>query len=239
MTKKSPDVATGAHISFIAHITGEELRKRLTDTEIANGFANRFLFCSARSTKELPEGGCLPGNDLARLEKRVGEALVRARRIGTLERTLEAQVAWAEIYHDIKETKLGGLMGSVTARADAYNVRLQAAYALLDGSDVIDVEHVEAAWAMWRYCEDSAAHVFGSSTGSPISDKILDALREAGGRLNRKTINHGVLSGNYRAWQIDEAIALLIDLRVAHLEKGDSTDRGGRPPEYVVLDVFE
>lgn len=238
LTKKSPDVATGAHISIIAHITGEELRKRLTDTEIMNGFANRFLYCAARASKELPEGGALPGNDLARLEQKVRAALLRGRKISELHRTAEGKARWAEVYHEIKTTKMAGLMASVTARADAYNVRLQAAYALLDGSDVIDVEHVEAAWAMWRYCEDSAAHVFGSSTGSPLSDKILDALlEEGGGRLNRKAINHGVLSGNYKSWEIDEAIALLIDQRVAHMEKGDSTDRGGRPPEYVVLDI--
>jgi len=44
LTKVSPLKATGAHISIIAHITEAEARARLSRTEMANGFANRFLF---------------------------------------------------------------------------------------------------------------------------------------------------------------------------------------------------
>jgi hypothetical protein len=44
MTRKDPLTATNAHISVIGHITLDELRARLTRTEMANGFANRFLF---------------------------------------------------------------------------------------------------------------------------------------------------------------------------------------------------
>jgi hypothetical protein len=45
MVKNSPLKATGAHISIIGHITKDELRARLTRTDMANGLANRFLFC--------------------------------------------------------------------------------------------------------------------------------------------------------------------------------------------------
>jgi hypothetical protein len=43
MTKSSPLKATDAHISIIGHITQDESRARLTRTDMANGFANRFL----------------------------------------------------------------------------------------------------------------------------------------------------------------------------------------------------
>ena len=56
-TKQNPMVATGAHVSVLAHVTREELLRRLDDTEIANGFANRFLFALVRRSKKLPEGG--------------------------------------------------------------------------------------------------------------------------------------------------------------------------------------
>ena len=39
---KSPAKATDAHISVIGHITTDELRRSLTRTEAANGFANRL-----------------------------------------------------------------------------------------------------------------------------------------------------------------------------------------------------
>ncbi|MBA2626039.1 MAG: hypothetical protein H0U89_10595, partial [Acidimicrobiia bacterium] len=47
-TRKEKLVATGAHVSVMAHITVEELRRRLPDTEIANGYANRFLFACVK-----------------------------------------------------------------------------------------------------------------------------------------------------------------------------------------------
>jgi hypothetical protein len=57
--KVSPDKATGSHISIIAHITEPELRRKLTRTEMANGYANRFLFAKVRRSKKLPHGGNL------------------------------------------------------------------------------------------------------------------------------------------------------------------------------------
>src|SRR5262249_7847753 len=54
MTKNSPLKATGAHVSIVGHITKDELRSRLTRTDIANGFANRFLFCLVKRSKLLP-----------------------------------------------------------------------------------------------------------------------------------------------------------------------------------------
>ena len=59
LTKNSPARATGAHISILAHITREELRRYLQATEAANGFANRFLWLCVRRSKVLPEGGRL------------------------------------------------------------------------------------------------------------------------------------------------------------------------------------
>jgi hypothetical protein len=43
LTKNSPLCATGAHISVVGHVTQDEVRARLTQTDRANGFANRFL----------------------------------------------------------------------------------------------------------------------------------------------------------------------------------------------------
>jgi hypothetical protein len=57
ITKNSPLKATGPHISIIGHITEDELRSRITRTEMANGFANRFLFVCVRRSKQLPHGG--------------------------------------------------------------------------------------------------------------------------------------------------------------------------------------
>ena len=53
-------------------------------------------------------------------------------------------------------------------------------YALMDLSNVIKVEHLQAALAVWDYCERSARFIFGDSLGDPVADEILKALKEAG-----------------------------------------------------------
>jgi len=44
---------------------------------------------------------------------------------------------------------------------------------------VIRKEHLEAALALWQYCEDSARYIFGTATGDKLADKIYTALLEA------------------------------------------------------------
>src|SRR5215472_6590179 len=55
LTKNSPLTATDAHIAIIGHITAEELRRYITETELASGFANRFLWLCVKRSKCLPD----------------------------------------------------------------------------------------------------------------------------------------------------------------------------------------
>ena len=57
LTKNSPARATDPHVSIIGHITGTELKRLLSETEAANGFANRFMWFCVKRSKLLPEGG--------------------------------------------------------------------------------------------------------------------------------------------------------------------------------------
>ena len=41
----------------------------------------------------------------------------------------------------------------------------------------IEVPHLLAAWAVWRYCEASAQHIFGNILGDPVADRLLAELR--------------------------------------------------------------
>ena len=45
------------------------------------------------------------------------------------------------------------MAGAVTGRAEAQVMRISAIYALLDKSRLIRREHLEAAIALWEYCE--------------------------------------------------------------------------------------
>ena len=75
MTKNSEARATGAHISIIGHITRDELRRLLSETESANGFGNRFLWLAVRRSKCLPEGGNIDSEALNDLVVRLHKAI--------------------------------------------------------------------------------------------------------------------------------------------------------------------
>jgi hypothetical protein len=225
LTKNSPLKADGAHISIVAHITETEARARLTRTDLANGFANRFLFFLVRRSKFLAHGGNLDEAKLQELGERTRGAVESARRLGRITMTAAAAQAWEAAYPDLSAER-PGLLGAVIARAEAQVIRLALVYALLDGVHQIDVVHLEAAMAVWAYCEESATHIFGDSLGDPVADEILLALRRSGS-MTRTDIHH--LFGRHRsADQIGIALTLLLKTGRAKFE---TRQTGGRPVE--------
>lgn len=214
-TKNSPAQVAGAHISFVGHITRDELKRELTSIEMGNGFANRFLWTCATRSKLLPEGGSLRDEDLKGLVSRVQEVIGTAHNIGELKRDDAARALWYQVYPDLSEGK-PGMLGAVTARAEAQVVRLSCLYALLDLSPVVRVEHLEAALAVWDYCAASAGFLFGDATGDAVADQILDALRRAGSSqgLSRTQIRD-LFQRNQNKQRIEAALKVLEDRHLA------------------------
>jgi hypothetical protein len=206
LTKHSPVRATGAHISIVAHITEEELRRYLTATERANGFANRFLWLMVRRSKCLPEGGRAPDDLLAPLVADLQRVVAFGRRLGNITRDDDAKAIWAQVYPRLSDGK-PGLFGAVISRAEAQVLRLSTIYAVLDQSGVIRPPHLEAALAVWDCAESSARHIFGDRLGSPLADMILAALR-AQGPMTRTEIDR-LFQGHKRANEIERALAIL------------------------------
>jgi hypothetical protein len=75
LTKNSPLTATDAHISIISHITRAELRARLTRTDAASGFANRFLFLLVKRSKALPFGRDLADDEIKALGDEIAKII--------------------------------------------------------------------------------------------------------------------------------------------------------------------
>jgi hypothetical protein len=211
-TRTDPLQATGAHVGVLAHITLEELQARLTSLEIANGFANRFLYVCARRSKKLPSGGTLDDGERHRLGERISVALEQARTLKIVVRTPEAEALWNRVYGNLPEPP--GLFGAVTARADAQLLRLQVTYALLEGGQ-IDVRHLQSAIAVWRYTEASAAHVFGRTIGNDKADRLLDELRAVYPKGLTREAQHALFNRNASAAEINAARTLLTRLGLA------------------------
>lgn len=91
MTKRDPLHVEGAHILLIGHVTREELKRGLSETESANGFANRFLWARSQRSKYLPEGAEISDEAISDLVKRLKSAVYAAGAIQQMKRDTEAK----------------------------------------------------------------------------------------------------------------------------------------------------
>lgn len=228
LTTRTPTRATRPHVTLLAHVTLEELRRDLTATDAANGFGNRFLWIAARRRQLLPSPPRFEGHEIDRLGRELGKRIAFASQVDWLYRSGAAEEVWAELYRGELAEEGSGLVGSLTARSEAQVLRLSALYALLDGAKVVSAEHIGSAIALWRYSVASVRHIFGGSLGDKTADAILRALREtAPGSLARTEIS-GLFSRHVGVDRIELALGVLERAGVAQPR---SVPTAGRPRE--------
>jgi hypothetical protein len=229
LTKNSPTVATGAHVSVVGHGTIEEVRRYLSTTEIANGFGNRHLWVCARRSKVLPEGGNLEERQLQELSDGLAAVLDEAQHIGKMERDGAARAIWREVYGELSEGK-PGLAGCLLARGEAHVMRLACIYAVLDTSRAVREPHLLAALACWDYVEASVRHVFGDSLGDPVADELLRLLLGAKDTGVTRTEVRDFFGRNRGADKVSRALGLLLEHKLARFERWQEKGTG-RPTE--------
>jgi len=222
LNKSSPEQATGAHISIVAHISKSELLSLLSENDCLNGYANRFLWYCCRRSKELPLGGAVNPTAMGELQDAVAAAVARARGLGRAWFSPASLEIWRRVYPELSRPR-PGLLGSVVSRAEAQTLRLAVLYAALAGQSEISPDHLSAALAVWQYCEDSAAYIFGDRLGNPVASKIFDVLR-AGREMSRAEISD-LLGRNLPAARISAALA---ELEREGLIVAESRPTGGR-----------
>jgi hypothetical protein len=228
LTKNNRAKATGAHISIIGHITRDELRRYLTDSEIANGFANRFLFACVKRSQILPHGSTVPQETLIPLIQRLKDAAIFAKKQTTIPRNSAAQQLWASVYPTLSAGK-PGLLGALTGRAEAQAARLEKIYAMLDLSPETTREHLQAALAITDYAAASGRFVFGDAVGDSVADEILRALRSAPQGLTRTNIRD-LFDRNRSRSDIGRALGVLLEHGLVEVQR-DFLGEPGRPTE--------
>jgi hypothetical protein len=223
LTKASPLRATGAHLSLIGHVTADELRQHLTETERANGFGNRWLYVLVRRARILPDGTPVPDAALEPIIGTFRRAAEKARGLGEVHRDADAAELWRSIYPALSSAE-PGLVGAVLGRAEAQVLRLSLTYALLGGSKVIQVPHLQAAVAVWDYCADSARRIFAGRLGLGVADTVLEVLRTRGAMTTTEI--HGIFGRHRRKDEIHAALGALRDAGKVH---PTTRETGGRP----------
>jgi hypothetical protein len=207
--KNSPDRATFPHISLIGHITREELKTALQNVDLANGFANRILWCVSRQTKLLPSPEYLDWEQYHEIIRRLGKIFVTFETPHRFTRQRAAQKLWESHYEELSfRVRPAGLDG-VLARDIAHIAKLSVIYSALDCSALITEAHLRAAIEVVQYCERSAYWIFRDTTGNRVANRILVALKFAKEGLS-KTELHAELGRNVSGVDLNEALTLLV-----------------------------
>lgn len=233
MTKNSPGRSTNPHISIIGNITKEELLRGMLSNEADNGLANRFLWACSRRSKCLPEGGRMWTVDFVDLQRSFQRVCYNANNLEAVSRDANAADLWGHnimpdvgAYRELTKDQFG-LYGAVVARGAAQVLRLSLIYALLDCAAEIRWEHLVAALEVWRYCQDSAKHIFGDALGDPTADEILRALRGCTAGMTRTEVG-AIFDRNKSSTEVGRALSVLANAGLARFAREKTA---GRPVE--------
>lgn len=163
LTKHSPQKATRAHVSIIGHITEYELAAQL-GIDAFNGFGNRFLWVSAHKSKILPNCRGVDMELMMPLIRKMITALTFAELVGEMTLDVRAAKLGDKIYRGLEERRraLAPKIEALVARDYTHILRIAMIYALLDMSEVIKSQHIQAACAVWDFVEASISYIFGS-----------------------------------------------------------------------------
>ena len=215
------------HVGMLANITDIELAQRLTSTEAANGFGNRFLWLSVRRDHLLPFTEPLIAPVTPHLKK-LKDALAFADKGGFMHYSPEAREIWKSFY--MRQVPRMGLLGALIGRREPYIARLAMIYALLDCTATIGVEHLLAAAALWDYADHSTVYIFGDSTGDRHADALLKMLGEKSPLPWLEIIRERHL----KPAEMDSAVGILTRLGLVR-EVRIARPGGGRPRREIEL----
>jgi hypothetical protein len=225
------EVCRKPHVSIMADTTATDIRDLVTDKDKKNGWMNRFLICIAERTKMLPHGG----EDINWQEEvsRLLSVISLARQTERVFMTRNARCLWTRQYPKLT-ADVAGTLGAITSRAEAHCLRIALIFALLDESAYeffeepcidldnpshssmrkryrchIDNRHLNAAFAFWQYCFDSARLVFGGETNDQA--KILTFL-ESGSKTVAEVVRD-LFKRNRRSAEVKLDMDRLVKLK--------------------------
>lgn len=225
--KNSPQKATDPHVSFIGHITRDELLKVLNIIDLNNGMANRMLWCAARRTGDMPNAEFLNWKNHQTITEKLNEIFqqryANTSKPALFSRSSDARNYWDQLYRKLNAQKLEGTMDAILARDTSHILKIALIFAVADSAQNIERQHLQAALAVIDFCRDSARWTFGQVTGNRLANLIYWELSRSPAGLTRSDITRDVCRGNTTKTQLDLALSTLVKNKLAKvtMEKGE------------------
>jgi hypothetical protein len=230
-TKSGPVQIADHHISICAHITPAELKRLLSDVDVANGFSNRFLWIYTQRTKLRPGArGFQAERHAAELTALRGALDTAMRRFEDASEPIEipftprARDAWVEyLYSELTiDDEDDSQLTLMCNRQPQQVCRIATVFAIADGNFQIDLPHLQSAQALTAYVRDSLDYILSrpwwgdsskpnASAPEMMAPKVLEALKA--GPLKRSEITHDVFKRHRTQSEVNDLRDLLVQQR--------------------------
>jgi len=235
--------ATDPHVGIIGDVTPSELRDLMHRRELTNGFANRFIFFWAEGDKVLPFPQYTPNHVVDTLAERVANVLRFAgadryveKDVMRMEFSPEGKALYSHLYKgELRDRSAGEHITGLLDRRAPVLLRLAMLFALTDQTNVIAVEHINAAMAWVRYWVDSVKFIFqsamdevGAAQVSSTAQKIVTFLTERE-QATRTELSKTCLGGHVSKDKLDRALDELITASPPAIEVASVARHNGQP----------
>ena len=223
LTKNNRVTVTDAHVCFVGHITYEELVKRLEQSEYATALASRILWVCVRRTKIVAIPESISVAKMLRYSDEVAKAIQFSSDINELSLSSASLEIWSTL-----ALSLAKVNSPMSERARVQVLRIACIFALLDCTDQVTPQHLEAATHLWDYCLGSVAYIFEGEQNED-EGKIMAALRKHGG-LTTTQIRVNVFQQNIKSAAMNTLLkSLETQGRIRRSVRQRSDGRGGKP----------
>ena len=164
--------------------------------------------------------------------ERTKAALDSARVIERVAMTDAAMELWVEVYPQLSRDVMG-LLGALTARAEAQTIRISMIYALIDGADQIDRVHLEAGPGGLGVLRSlDALHLWRHDWRYRGRRHTCSDLINAGATGRTRTELHAMFGNHRGGGDIGRALALLVKQnRARSVTTPQPAGKRGRPTE--------
>ena len=223
------------HISMCALITPEELNRIHPMLIAAGGLETRVLYALVAQQGETDPFAMVRGEDPTLVERlrfaiessreRVLQQTDPISRELCILRGVQPPFAmplaptfanpWQYIVNRLPQVKPD--FRHLARRGPTHVIRFALAYAIADASDVLSVEHIDAALALWTFCARSMERIFGVPTGSlePRVDRkrrgrLFEFLVDQGDWVSREQITD-LFNRNVLKPDLDPIVDSLLD----------------------------
>ncbi len=226
LTKNSSLKATAPHFSIIGHITPTELHGKLNSVDIANGFANRFLFVFVERQRPIISFNDNRSELMKEISSDISKRIDHMKMNGRVQFSTEALKLWEIVYFKLSGG-CAGIVGDLQARATTHITKLSLIVSLINQESEISKESLMAAIHIWQYCSDSVNHLFANSLGDEALDTLYTTIKDRSEGLSRTEIRDH-FSKNKSKQSIGQLLKSLESNNLIYSEKIKTT---GAPKE--------